>query len=94
MLENISLDVILLGVDALDVSEGAAAHNEGEASINRLMASRARTVVAIADSSKLARHAFAKICGIDEIDMLITDTDAEKRDTDALSEAGVQVTAV
>lgn len=94
VLENVSLDIVLLGVDALDVSEGAAAHNEGEASINRLMASRARQVVAVADSSKLAQHAFAKICGIDQIDMLITDSGAERRHTDAIAEAGVRVTAV
>lgn len=91
ILHNLSLDLVFLGVDAIDVTHGASAHHEGEASINRLMASRARQVVIVADSSKLDRHAFSRICPIDQVDVLVTDSAAPKVVTDRFAQAGVKV---
>src|SRR5215831_6302053 len=55
VLEQISIDVAFLGVDAIDPSAGATAQNESEASINRLMARQASKVIVVADSSKAGR---------------------------------------
>ena len=52
----------MLGVVAFDVAHGAAAHDEAEAAINRMLCERAERVVVAADSSKLGRRAFARIC--------------------------------
>lgn len=93
-LEELTLDVVLLGVDALDVANGASAHNEGEASINRLMVRRAGQVVVVTDSSKLGARAFAKICGTAEIDAVVTDSHADPQMVDAFTEAGVRVQLV
>src|SRR5215813_3510698 len=87
ILREVTLDIALLGVDALDVTLGAAAHHEGEAAMNNLMVARARRVVIIADSSKLGGHAFARICPIDRIDTLVTDSNAPI-ETGAEFEAG------
>ena len=70
------MDIVLLGVDALDVELGAAAHHEGEAAMNSLMVARAKRVVVIADSSKLGGHAFARICPIERVNILVTDAGA------------------
>jgi DeoR family transcriptional regulator, aga operon transcriptional repressor len=91
ILREVTLDVALLGVDALDVTLGAAAHHEGEAAMNSLMVGRARRVVIIADSSKLGGHAFARICPIDRVDTLITDSGATPEVTSAFEQAGVRV---
>ncbi len=91
ILNNLSLDIVFLGVDALDVSHGASAHHEGEASINTLMASRARQVVIVADASKLERHAFSRICPIDDVDVLVTDRSAPADLLDRFSSAGLTV---
>ncbi|MGH3520865.1 MAG: DeoR/GlpR family DNA-binding transcription regulator [Haloechinothrix sp.] len=91
ILEQLSLDLVFLGVDAIDVALGACAHHEGEASINKLMVSRARQVVVVADSSKLERHAFARICPIEDVDILVTDSGAPKTVTDRFTQAGVRV---
>ena len=79
------------GVDALDVTLGAAAHHEGEAAMNSLMVARARRVVIIADSSKLGGHAFARICPIDRIDTLVTDFNATPETLAAFTAAGVKI---
>jgi DeoR family transcriptional regulator of aga operon len=91
VLRDVTLDLALLGVDAVDVVLGAAAHHEGEAAMNSLMVARARQVVIIADSSKLGGHAFARICSIDRVQTLITDSGAQRPAVTAFEEAGVRV---
>jgi len=91
ILREVSLDLALLGVDAIDVGLGAAAHHEGEAAMNSLMVGRARRVVIIADSSKLGGHAFARICPIDRVDTLITDSGATADVVAEFEGAGVRV---
>src|SRR4051812_6405047 len=91
ILREVTLDVALLGVDALDVTLGAAAHHEGEAAMNALMVARARRVVIIADSSKLGGHAFARICPIDRVETLVTDAGATPAVVEAFEQAGVRV---
>jgi DeoR family transcriptional regulator of aga operon len=93
ILREVTLDIALLGVDALDVALGAAAHHEGEAAMNALMVARARRVVIIADSSKLGGHAFARICPIDRVDTLVTDSSAAPDVVAAFEQAGVRVVA-
>ncbi|MGW3569327.1 DeoR/GlpR family DNA-binding transcription regulator [Streptomyces sp. NPDC000941] len=91
VLDQVSLDVAVIGVDALDLTQGATAHHEGEASINHLMARRAARVIVVADSTKLGHRAFARICAVDEIDVLVTDTGAPDELVDRLTEADIQV---
>jgi DeoR family transcriptional regulator of aga operon len=91
ILREVTLDMALLGVDALDVTLGAAAHHEGEAAMNSLMVARARHVIIIADSSKLGGHAFARICGIDRIQTLVTDSNASDAALDPFREAGLRI---
>ncbi|MGW1680890.1 DeoR/GlpR family DNA-binding transcription regulator [Saccharopolyspora sp. NPDC002376] len=94
LLQEITLDIVFLGVDAVDPTRGAFAHNEGEANINRLMTERADQVVVVADSSKLGRTAFAHICSTDSIDMLLTDSTAPDELIERFDAEGVPVRAV
>lgn len=91
MLAVLRVDILLLGVDAFDAEHGAAAHHEDEASINQLMASRAGTVVVLADGSKLGARAFAQICPTERISTLITDTTADMTHVRCLESRGVTV---
>jgi DeoR family transcriptional regulator of aga operon len=91
LLEQLTLDHLFLGVDAVSAAVGATAYNEGEASINQLMVARSRQVVVVADSSKLGRHAFARICEIKQVDVVITDSGADARVAAEFVDAGVQV---
>ena len=93
LLREVTLDVALLGVDAIDPQLGAAAHHEGEAAMNNLMVARAKRVVIIADSSKLGGHAFARICPIERVETLVTDSGAAPEVVDAFRAAGVRSSA-
>lgn len=94
ILDEITLDIAFLGVDAVDPELGASAHHEGEASINRLLASRAEKVVVVADASKLGRRAFARICAVNELDMLVTDSAADAGLVRRFKDAGLDVLEV
>jgi DeoR family transcriptional regulator, aga operon transcriptional repressor len=91
LLPEIALDFAIIGVNGLDPFGGATAHHEGEASINNLMVNRARQTVIVADSSKLGVIAFARICPIERVTTLITDSAADDAVLAAIRERGVQV---
>jgi len=91
VLNDLLFDWAILGVDGLDPVTGATAHHEGEASINRLMAQRAQRVAIVADSSKLGRRSFARVCDVDDIDVLITDATEDAPAVAALADKGIRV---
>ena len=91
VLEQVSLDVAILGVDGIDAVAGATAHHEGEASINQLMGRQAGKVIIVADSSKVGRRAFARICGPAEVDTLVTDAGIADDELNVLKAAGIDV---
>lgn len=91
VLQEISLDLAFIGVDAIDPVRGLYAHHEAEANVNRLIASRAQEVVAVADSSKLGAFAFARICGPLDIHVLVTDSAANPEHVAAFEREGVKV---
>ncbi len=91
-LGRLTLDIAFIGAEGVDVLDGITASHEGEAEINGLLVSRARRVVVVADSSKLGKVAFARICGIKAVDELITDLDADPEFVAAVEASGVSVT--
>ncbi|MFI1466558.1 DeoR/GlpR family DNA-binding transcription regulator [Streptomyces wuyuanensis] len=91
VLGQITMDVAVLGVNAFDVVHGAAAHDEDEAAINRLLCERAQRVVVAADSTKLGTRAFARICATEQVDTLVTDSAVSEGAVAAFTEAGVTV---
>lgn len=94
VLKEVVLDVAVLGVDGVDPQLGLMTHQEDEASISRLFAERARRVVVVTDSSKMGKRAFARICGLDRVDVLVTDSALPSEMAARLTEAGIKVVAV
>ncbi|GHA90924.1 DeoR/GlpR family DNA-binding transcription regulator [Streptomyces termitum] len=94
VLGEVVLDTVVLGVDGVDPALGVMAHQEEEAGISRLFAQRASRVVVVTDSSKLGRRAFARICGLERIGLLVTDTGIAPETAARLTEAGVRVHTV
>ncbi len=93
-LEGLNLDMVFLAVDGISPTAGLTTHHEIEAGTNRALLQRARHVIVVADSSKLDRVAFARICALSEVDELITDAGAGNDALAALREAGLLVTTV
>jgi DeoR family transcriptional regulator, aga operon transcriptional repressor len=92
-LAGLNLDLLFIGVDGAS-AEGMTTHDEIEAQTDRLMVERARHVIVVCDSSKIGRAALSVICGADQVDVLITDTDAPADEVAALTGAGIEVETV
>ncbi|WP_250007553.1 DeoR/GlpR family DNA-binding transcription regulator [Actinoplanes sp. M2I2] len=88
---RITIDTAVLGVSGLDAGHGATCHHEGEADINRLLAEQAAQVIVVADGSKLGRHAFARICAVEAIQVVVTDAGAPPEEVTLIEQAGVRV---
>lgn len=94
MLKELWLDTLILGVDALSQTEGGMCFHEGEAGINALMVERSDRVVAVATGDKIGIRAFARICPVAQIDLLVTDRSADPEVVAELRTAGVRVETV
>jgi len=94
VLDELTIDLLFIGVDAISPRDGAQAAHEGEAKINQMMVGRAGRVVVVADSTKLGARAFCRICTPAQIDVLITDLSADPLMVNAFEKAGITVTLV
>ncbi|MFI8966355.1 DeoR/GlpR family DNA-binding transcription regulator [Streptomyces sp. NPDC053493] len=94
VLNEVVLDVAVLGVDGIDPQLGVMTHHEDEAGISRLFAERARKVILVTDSTKMGKRAFARICGLDQIDVVVTDSGIAPDIAAKLAEAGIEVVTV
>lgn len=90
-LVRVHLDYAVVGVDGFDVAVGATADHEGEAAVTAHMVSRAGHVVLVADSSKLGRASFARVCTASAVETLVTDTDADPTFLAAVRAEGIEV---
>lgn len=90
-LVRVHLDYAVLGVDGFDLRVGATADHEGEAAVTAHMVARASRVILVADSSKLGRATFARVCTAEAVSVLVTDTDADAAFVAESRAAGIEV---
>ncbi|GAA1765741.1 DeoR/GlpR family DNA-binding transcription regulator [Agromyces humatus] len=91
VLGSITLDYAFIGVNGIDPVVGPTSHDEREAAVNALMASRAAHAVLVADSSKLDKRAFAAIGSGRLFSTLITDSGATSEQLARLADRGYDV---
>ena len=92
MLADLTFTKLFLGVDGIDIEYGLTTTNINEASLNKQMIKAAQKIIVLADSSKFGRKGFGKICGIEDVDQIITDSGIDKKTKARLFELGINVT--
>lgn len=90
-ISQVSMTIAFIGANALSPDHGATTHNEREAVVNALMATRADRAVLVIDSTKIGRKAFAAMGGPDRFDTIITDAGIGDADHTALTSRGYEV---
>ena len=93
-LRQISADVAIVGCDGLSASEGLTTPHQLVAEIGAVLIERARRTVVVADSSKVGRRGFTPIAPSASVDLLVTDSGADRDELDALRAVGVDVHVV
>lgn len=85
---------LFLGVDGFDIDYGLTTTNTMEASLNKIMIQSAEKIIVLVDSSKFEKKGFGRICGIEDIDIVITDNGINKKIKHQLIEHGIEVRIV
>ena len=91
VLGSITLDLAFIGVNGVDATVGPTSHDEREAAVNALMASRAAHPVLVADASKIDKRAFAAIGHRRLFSTIITDAAATPEQRQRLTDSGYDV---
>jgi DeoR/GlpR family transcriptional regulator of sugar metabolism len=90
-LRGIFVDLVFVGVNGISVKLGLTTPNMEEALVNRAMMEAAKKVAVVADHSKFDKVTFSLIATLDQIDMVITDSQTEKEQIKKLQEMGKTV---
>ncbi|WES67845.1 DeoR/GlpR family DNA-binding transcription regulator [Superficieibacter sp. HKU1] len=92
-LQGISADLMFVGADGIDATNGITTFNEGY-SISGVMAAAAHKVVAVLDATKFNRRGFNQVLPMKKIDCVITDESISAEDRQALEQTHVELKVV
>lgn len=94
MLTDFSCSKLFLGVDGIDLEFGLTTTSVVEAHLNRQMIKASQKVIVLSDSTKFGRRGFGRICGIEEVNQIITDKGIPDHYRNQLEGMGIEVTIV
>ena len=84
--EELVFDVFVMGVAGVHQEFGITDYNVDEAQVKRAAVHASQRRIVIADSSKLGKVAFAKICDLHQIDVIVTDAASPDAPSDFVPE--------
>lgn len=87
---NFNVDKAFIGIGGI-TQEGITDFHLGEARLHRQLVLNARQSVALADSTKLGIRAMNNVCTLEQIDLVVTDGNADQRTVKALKKAGAKI---
>jgi DeoR/GlpR family transcriptional regulator of sugar metabolism len=90
-LESLYWDVVFMGLAAIDIRRGITTDNRATARQETTILKHGSKFVALCDSSKLGRFAYAQVAPVGVIDVFITDSGADPEFVKQLSDQGVEV---
>jgi DeoR family fructose operon transcriptional repressor len=90
-LADLRVDVAFMGANGISSRHGFTTPDEAEASVKRAMVRAGQRVIVLADSSKLDREHLVRFAGLDDVDVLVTDTEADPGIVAELEKADIEV---
>ena len=78
-------------VDGIELEFGLSITNLSESSLNQKMIESAQKVIVLADYTKFNRRGLGRICGLDQVDFIVTDDKAPEKDIKYIEERGIKV---
>jgi DeoR/GlpR family transcriptional regulator of sugar metabolism len=87
-------DTAVVTCCGLSAAHGLSAHDLPEVAVKQAAIASARRVVVACDSGKFGRTGFGTVCGLDRLDVVVTDQDIPPEQHEALTGAGVTVRTV
>jgi len=94
VLSSIFCSKLFLGVDGIDLEFGLTTTKASEAQLNRQMIEASQKIIVLADSTKFGRRGFGRICSIEQVDHIITDSGINQQTIEALERLGIGLTII
>ena len=91
IVDHFYVDKAFLGIGGLTLEMGIGDYKMDEGNLRRHFVKHAQKVIALADYSKLGVKTLNRTCGIERVDVLVTDEDADKKILSALRKKNVKV---
>lgn len=91
ILEEISSGILFLGVDGIDLDFGLSITNLAETSLDQKMMNASQVTVIMADSTKFGQRGLGRICGLDQIQYIITDSGVSPEIINKVEERGIKI---
>lgn len=90
-LEGLHADKMFMGSDGLTMETGTTTANVLEAEVTRSLTRAADKVIVVADSSKIGQTGFTTVMPLQQVDILVTDSDAPSDVIAELREMGMDI---
>lgn len=90
-LSKYQADWAILSVDGISARGGVTTHHAEEAVIDRMMAAGAKQRLIVADSTKIGKAGFSRVCECSSLLTLVTNTGGQPEDLAQLEESGVSI---
>jgi len=94
ILNDISCNQLFIGVDGIDLDYGCTTTSLEEAALNQKMIQSAQKTIVLADSSKFGKKSFGKICSLDCVHHIITDSGISSKVVNRIKAMGIKLTVV
>ncbi len=91
VLEDIACGTLFLGVDGIDLDFGFSITNLAETSLNQKMIESAQVIAVLADSSKFGRRGLGRVCHLEQVQYVVTDSGVQPGMVEQLEERGIKV---
>lgn len=93
-LENFYCSKLFMSCDGFDIGAGVFTATIEEARLTQAMIDSSHQTILLADSTKLGKTGLGRICKIQDIDVVITDSDIPEKTKEALEDLGILVEIV
>ena len=90
-LADLRADVVFLGTNGISAGHGFSTPDEAEAAVKRAMTRAGQRVVVLGDSSKLGREHLVRFATVEDVDVLVTDDEADPAVVAELESSGIEV---
>ena len=90
-LKKYRADYAILSMDGVCPSTGLTTYHAEEAVMDLLMIERSKKAIVAAESRKIGREGFSRVCGVERVHCLVTDGGADRDAVSRLRALGIEV---
>ena len=91
VIHGLHVNWVFQGANAIDLKHGITTTSMEEASLKQAMIDAGQKVVILADHTKFGKAVFTRVCGLDEVSLIITDAGIPPEQADEIRSLGVNL---